>query len=195
MPNEDSRPMPRQDASAPADHPGSHAAPVANTAVEGFDTRDLRNALGSFATGVTIITTRGKDGGLHGLTANSFTSVSLNPPLVLWSASLYAHSLPAFQEGSHFVVNVLAHDQIELSNLFARTHENKFAEIDHMVAECGAPVIIGAAAHFECRNEYRHYGGDHIIFIGHVERYAYTQRPTLLFCRGKYLRGEPLLPP
>ena len=98
-------------------------------------------------------------------------------------------------EGSHFVVNVLAYDQIELSNKFARTHDNKFAEIDHMIPECGAPVLIGAAAHFECRNEYRHYGGDHIIFIGHVERYAHTSKPTLLFCRGKYMRGEPLVPP
>ena len=194
MPNENARPARRQDQSA-VDHPGSHAASVKNTAAEGFDTRDLRNALGSFATGVTIITARGKDGGLYGLTANSFTSVSLTPPLVLWSASLYAQSLPAFQEGSHFVVNVLAHDQVELSNFFARTREDKFAEIEHMIAECGAPVILGAAAHFECRNEYRHYGGDHIIFIGHVERYAYTQKPTLLFCRGRYLRGEPLLAP
>jgi flavin reductase (DIM6/NTAB) family NADH-FMN oxidoreductase RutF len=114
--------------------------------------------------------------------------------LVLWSASLYAQSLPAFQEGSHFVVNILAYDQIALSNEFARSHENKFANIDHIIPECGAPVLIGAAAHFECRNEYRHYGGDHIIFIGHVERYAYTNRPILLFCRGKYMRGEPLLP-
>jgi flavin reductase (DIM6/NTAB) family NADH-FMN oxidoreductase RutF len=74
-------------------------------------------------------------------------------------------------------------------------HENKFAEIDHIIPECGAPVLIGSAAHFECRNEYRHYGGDHIIFIGHVERYAHTSKPTLLFCRGKYMRGEPLIPP
>jgi flavin reductase (DIM6/NTAB) family NADH-FMN oxidoreductase RutF len=177
------------------DFSGSHAAPVRSTTGEDFDSRDFRNALGSFATGVTIITARSPSGGLYGMTANSFTSVSLTPPLVLWSASLYAQSLPAFQEGSHFVVNVLAYDQIELSNKFARTHENKFAEIDHMIPECGAPVLIGAAAHFECRNEYRHYGGDHIIFIGHVERYAYTNKPTLLFCRGTYMRGEPLLPP
>ena len=166
---------------------GSHAAPVQSTSGEGFDLRDLRNALGTFGTGVTIVTARSRAGGLYGMTANSFTSVSLNPPLVLWSASLYAQSLPAFQEGTHFVVNILAHDQIELSN--------KFAEIDHIIPECGAPVLIGSAAHFECRNEYRHYGGDHIIFIGHVERYAYTQKPTLLFCRGKYMRGEPLVPP
>jgi len=175
------------------EHPGSHAAPVKSTSGEGFESRDFRSALGTFATGVTIITARGKDGGLYGMTANSFTSVSLTPPLVLWSASLYAQSLPAFQEGSHFVVNILAYDQIELSNEFARSHENKFADIDHIITECGAPVLIGSAAHLECRNEYRHYGGDHIIFVGHVERYAYTNRPTLLFCRGKYMRGEPLL--
>ena len=165
--------------------PGSHAAPVQSTSGEGFDLRDFRSALGTFATGVTIVTARSASGGLYGMTANSFTSVSLTPPLVLWSASLYAQSLPAFQEGSHFVVNILAHDQIELSN--------KFDEIDHVIPECGAPVLIGAAAHFECRNEYRHYGGDHIIFIGHVERYAHTPKPTLLFCRGKYMRGEPLI--
>jgi flavin reductase (DIM6/NTAB) family NADH-FMN oxidoreductase RutF len=174
--------------------PGSHAAPVHHTSSENFNSRELRNALGTFATGVTIITARSKAGKLVGLTANSFTSVSLQPPLVLWSASLYADSLSAFQEGSHFVVNILAADQIELSNRFARKHEDKFAEVDHIIPECGAPVLIGAAAHFECRNEYRHYGGDHIIFIGHVERFAYTGKPTLLFCRGQYMRGEPLIP-
>jgi flavin reductase (DIM6/NTAB) family NADH-FMN oxidoreductase RutF len=172
---------------------GSHAAPVHATDSENFDSRELRNALGTFATGVTIITARSKAGKLVGLTANSFTSVSLQPPLVLWSASLYADSLSAFQEGSHFVVNVLAADQIELSNKFARKHEDKFIDVDHIIPECGAPVLIGSAAHFECRNEYRHYGGDHIIFIGHVERFAYTTKPTLLFCRGKYMRGEPLI--
>ncbi|MGH7036814.1 MAG: flavin reductase family protein [Stellaceae bacterium] len=172
---------------------GSHAAPIHHTGSEKFDSRELRNALSAFATGVTIITARNKDGRLVGLTANSFTSVSLQPPLVLWSASLYADSLSAFQEGSHFVVNILAADQIELSNRFARKNEDKFAEVDHIIPECGAPVLIGSAAHFECRNEYRHYGGDHIIFIGHVERFAYTTKPTLLFCRGKYMRGEPLI--
>jgi flavin reductase (DIM6/NTAB) family NADH-FMN oxidoreductase RutF len=175
--------------------PGSHAAPLKSTSAEGFDSRDFRNALGAFATGVTIVTTCGRDGRLVGMTANSFTSVSLDPPLVLWSASLFAQSLPSFQEGTHFVVNVLAHDQIPLSQRFARQHENKFSDTPHLVSECGCPVLIGAAAHFECKNEYRHYGGDHIIFIGRVERYAFTDKPTLLFCRGKYMRGEPLPPP
>ncbi|HEV2186759.1 MAG TPA: flavin reductase family protein [Stellaceae bacterium] len=177
----------------PNDLPGSHSATVHSTSAEGFNTRELRNALGSFATGVTIITTRDRSGKLHGMTANSFTSVSLSPPLVLWSSSLYAQSLPAFQEGSHFVVNILAYDQIELSNKFAKQSDDKFIGTEHVIAESGAPVIIGAAAHFDCRNEFRHYGGDHIIFIGHVERFAYTDRPTLMFCRGKYMRGEPIL--
>jgi len=176
------------------DLPGSHNADVHHTGAEGFNPRELRNALGSFGTGVTIITTRTKSGYITGMTANSFTSVSLNPPLVLWSSSLYANSLPAFQESSHFVVNILAHDQIELSNKFAKSIEDKFNDVDHIIPESGAPVLIGSAAHFECRNEFRHYGGDHIIFIGHVERFAYTDKPTLMFCRGKYVRGEPIQP-
>ena len=175
------------------DFPSSHEAVVHSTSAEGFNTRELRNALGAFATGVTIITTRDGDGKLHGMTANSFTSVSLSPPLVLWSSSLYAQSLPAFQGGSYFVVNILAFDQIELSNKFAKQSDDKFINVDHIIPESGAPVIVGSAAHFECRHEFRHYGGDHIIFIGHVERFAYTDKPTLLFCRGKYMRGEPIL--
>ena len=145
------------------DLPGSHQAQVHSTSAEGFNTRELRSALGSFATGVTIITTRDRDGTPHGMTANSFSSVSLNPPLVLWSSSLYAQSLPAFQESPHFCVNILAYDQIELSNKFAKQADDKFVDVDH------------------------------IIFIGHVERFAYTDKPTLLFCRGKYMRGEPIL--
>ena len=178
---------------AMAEPMSSHSATVHSTSAEGFNARELRNALGSFGTGVTIITTRSRNGTLHGMTANSFSSVSLNPPLVLWSSSLYAQSLPAFQEGGHFVVNILAYDQIELSNKFAKSTDDKFVNVDHIIPESGAPVLIGAAAHFECRNEFRHYGGDHIIFIGHVERFAYTDKPTLMFCRGKYVRGEPIL--
>src|SRR3979490_3614566 len=129
------------------DLPGSHSATVHSTSAEGFNTRELRNALGSFATGVTIITTRGRDGKLHGMTAHSFHSLSLNPPLVLWSSSLYAQSLPAFQEGTHFVVNILAYDQIELSNKFAKQSDDKFIDADHIIPESGAPVIVGSAAH------------------------------------------------
>src|SRR5205807_6542964 len=120
------------------DLPGSHQAQVHSTSAEGFNTRELRNALGSFATGVTIITTRDRDGTPHGMTANSFSSVSLNPPLVLWSSSLYAQSLPAFQESPHFCVNILAYDQIELSNKFAKQADDKFVDVDHIIPESGA---------------------------------------------------------
>jgi len=157
-----------------------------------FDMREFRSALGTFATGVTIITTRGRDGEPVGLTVNSFASVSLEPPLVLWSQSLYAQSLQSFQEASHFVVNVLAADQVELSKRFAGAHDNRFLDVEHIVPDHGAPVIAGCAAHFECRNEARYYGGDHIIFLGRVERYAYTRKPTLMFCHGRYMRGRPL---
>jgi len=151
------------------------------------DTRDVRSALGTFATGVTIVTARGKDGGPVGLTVNSFASVSLEPPLVLWSQSLYAQSLPAFQEASHFVVNVLAADQLDLAKRFAGQHDDRFLDVAHIVPDHGAPVIDGCASHFECRNEARYYGGDHVIFLGRVERYAFTLKPTLMFCRGEFL--------
>ena len=166
--------------------------PAAEPAPAGFDARDFRTALATFATGVTIMTARGRDGEPVGLTVNSFASVSLDPPLVLWSQSLYAQSLAAFQEASHFVVNVLAADQVELSKRFAGAHDNRFLNVQHVVPEHGAPVIAGCAAHFECRNEARYYGGDHVIFLGRVERYAYTSRPTLMFCHGRYMRGRPL---
>jgi flavin reductase (DIM6/NTAB) family NADH-FMN oxidoreductase RutF len=164
----------------------------AGAATPAFDARDFRTALGAFATGVTIVTTRGRQGEPVGLTVNSFTSVSLDPPLVLWSQSLYAQTLPAFQEASHFVVNVLAADQVALSKRFAGEHDDRFLDVEHIVPEHGAPVIVGCAAHFECRNEDRYYAGDHVIFIGRVERYLHTAKPTLMFCRGRYIRGLPL---
>jgi flavin reductase (DIM6/NTAB) family NADH-FMN oxidoreductase RutF len=170
------------------------SAPV-DAAAAPFDLLDFRKALGIFATGVTIVTARGRRGEPVGLTVNSFTSVSLDPPLVLWSQSLYAKTLPAFQEASHFVVNILAADQIDLSKRFAGEHDDRFLDVAHIVPEHGAPVIAGCAAHFECRNEDRHYGGDHVIFIGRVERFAHTAKPTLMFCRGRYMRGAPLGPP
>jgi flavin reductase (DIM6/NTAB) family NADH-FMN oxidoreductase RutF len=172
--------------------PAMPQAPSDEAMAPPFDLRDFRDALGSFATGVTICTTRSRQGEPVGLTVNSFASVSLEPPLVLWSQSLYAQSLPAFQEASHFVVNVLAADQVALAKRFAGDHDNRFLDVEHIVPEHGAPVIAGCAAHFECRNEARYYGGDHIIFLGRVERYTHTPKPPLMFCRGRYMRGRPL---
>jgi flavin reductase (DIM6/NTAB) family NADH-FMN oxidoreductase RutF len=147
---------------------------------------DLRRAFGTFATGVTIITTRNAAGDLFGLTANSFTSLSLDPPLVLWSQSRLAASYPAFAEATHFGVNVLGGEHRDLSLRFARPHPDKFGGIDYTLGRYGVPLITGAAAHFECRREERHEGGDHVIFVGRVERYEYTIKPILLFCHGKY---------
>jgi flavin reductase (DIM6/NTAB) family NADH-FMN oxidoreductase RutF len=151
-----------------------------------IDPRDLRNALGCFGTGVTIITAVAADGRRVGLTANSFSSVSLNPPLVLWSLVAHSPNLPIFQEASHFTVNVLARQQEALARHFARHAEDKFAGIDCTPGLGGAPILEGALAHFECRNASRYYGGDHVIFLGAVEAYRYSAGEPLLFSRGQF---------
>ncbi len=161
-------------------------------ATASFDARDLRNALGTFATGVAIITTRDPQGRLYGLTGNSFSSVSLDPPLVLWSLSCAAPSLPAFREATHFGVNVLAMEQHELAVRFARPHSDKFEGVQYTLGAYGVPLVEGAPAHFECRIVDRYYGGDHEIFLGQVERFSYIRKPTLLFCHGSYHRAHPL---
>jgi 3-hydroxy-9,10-secoandrosta-1,3,5(10)-triene-9,17-dione monooxygenase reductase component len=127
-----------------------------------------------------------------GLTANSFNSVSLDPPLVLWSLSLYSQSLPAFQESGHFTVNILSRDQVHLSQRFAKPAPNKFDNVNVTAGAGGAPLIEGCAAYLECRQEFRHYGGDHIIFIGRVVNFVCTDREPLLYCKGEYMVGRPL---
>ena len=159
-----------------------------------MDAKAYRRTLGCFATGVTIITTRRASGENVGLTVNSFNSVSLDPPLVLWSLSLYAQSLPAFQEASHFAVNILAADQVQLSQRFATSVPNKFEGVDVTYGAGGVPMIEGCAAYLQCRQEYRHYGGDHIIFIGSVVEHIRTEREPLIFCKGEYMLGRPLRP-
>lgn len=111
---------------------------------------------------------------------------------MLWSLSRAAPSLPAFRAATHFGVTVLATEQQALALRFARPHRNKFENVPHSLGEYGVPLIEGAAAHFECRIVDRYYGGDHEIFLGHVERYTYERKPTLLFCHGAYQRAEPL---
>jgi len=150
------------------------------------DPRDLRNALGLFATGVTIVTTRAAAGDPIGLTANSFSSVSLSPPLVLWSLSLRSPNLANFLQSSHFGINVLARDQVALAQRFSRPIPRKFEGVAHGYGAHGMPMIDGAAAQFECRTEARHYAGDHVIFIGHVLHYRHADRDVLGFLRGRY---------
>jgi flavin reductase (DIM6/NTAB) family NADH-FMN oxidoreductase RutF len=157
-----------------------------------FDTREVRRALGTFATGVTIITTRSADGECVGLTVNSFSSVSLEPPLVLWSLSSRSPSLGAFERASHFGVNVLAADQVPLSQRFSSRIPDKFGGVDWYEGVGGVPLLAGASAHLECANNMRHVGGDHVVFIGHVERFVYEHKPPLVFCHGRYMSAADL---
>ena len=163
----------------PAPNPNEEAPPD-------FDPRDFRNALGSFGTGVTVITAANATGERAGLTVNSFSSVSLNPPMVLWSLSMFAPSLRIFQEASHYAVNVLAAGHQDLAMQFAKSLEDKFAGVAWREGRGGAPVLDGVVATFECRNAFRYYGGDHAIFLGAVEQYAHSGDEPLLFCRGAF---------
>jgi flavin reductase (DIM6/NTAB) family NADH-FMN oxidoreductase RutF len=153
-----------------------------------IDPRDFRNALGTFATGVTIITAIAPDGRPYGLTCNSFASVSLNPPLVLWSLGLYSSSLGAFQSASHFAVNILGATQQELANKFAKSSDDKFIGVAWTPGLGKAPLLADCVANFQCRAANRYYGGDHVIFLGAVEAYAYNRNEPLLFARGGYGR-------
>lgn len=151
-----------------------------------MDTNTFRRALGRFVTGVTVVTTRDAEGRPIGLTANSFNSVSLDPPLVLWSLARRSANLAAFEAASHFAVNILADDQTALSERFARPSEDRFAGLDWTEGLGGAPVLAGCAATFECRTESRHEGGDHVIFLGRVERFDHAERVPLAFHGGRY---------
>lgn len=151
-----------------------------------IDPRDFRNALGSYATGVTVITAATPDGKRAGLTCNSFASVSLNPPLVLWSLVVYSPSMSIFQNASHFAVNVLGASQQSLATQFATRAEDKFAGVAWTPGLGDAPVLDNAVATFQCRAADRYHGGDHIIFLGAVEAYAYNRTEPLLFARGSF---------
>ncbi len=155
--------------------------------IEAFDPRDFRRALGSFATGVTIITTRGADGDI-GVTANSFNSVSIDPPLVLWSLAKNSRSLAAFADASHFAVHILASNQEELSNQFANSGIDKFNQVGVTRGANDIPLLEGCSARFQCRSAYRYEGGDHIIFVGEVVAYEHRPAPPLLFHGGRYVQ-------
>jgi flavin reductase (DIM6/NTAB) family NADH-FMN oxidoreductase RutF len=152
------------------------------------DARDFRTALGCFPTGVCLVTTLGSDGARAGMTANSFSSVSLDPPMVLWSLARTASSAPLFRDAEYFAINVLAAGDDALSSHFARPGADKFAAFANRFTAGmgGVPLLAGAAATFECHSRHRYYGGDHIIVIGVVERYTHRDVPPLVFHRGKY---------
>lgn len=151
-----------------------------------FDSKAFRAALGAFATGVTVITTVGRNGKLIGLTANSFNSVSLDPPLVLWSLAKKAYSLQDFVAARHWAVHVLSAEQEALSNRFARAAEDKFAGVDLEFSPEGIPLLCDCAARFECSRAFQYEGGDHLIFVGEVLRFQKNDLPPLVFHGGSY---------
>lgn len=155
------------------------------------DARTLRSALGRFATGVTIITTV-TEGRREGLTANSFAALSLEPPLVLWSLGRAAPSAAGFLAAGRFAINVLGADQAGLSQHFSRPRADKFAGIDIQDGLAGLPLVTNALACFECRTEQVVDGGDHLLFIGRVERLRYRDGEPLIFSAGGYCTTVPL---
>jgi flavin reductase (DIM6/NTAB) family NADH-FMN oxidoreductase RutF len=158
-----------------------------------FDSTQFRAALGMFATGVTIVTARGADGSLVGLTANSFNSVSLNPALVLWSLAMRAGSMPVFSRGSHYAINILAADQVALAQRFATRDIDRFAGVAWREGAGGAPVLEGVAAVFECANRSQYEEGDHVIFVGEVESCsARAGAQPLIFHGGRYFTELPI---
>lgn len=150
------------------------------------DVASFRNALGRFATGVTIVTTLDPTGRPVGLTANSFNSVSLDPPLVLWSLARRSLNLRIFLDAGHFAVNVLAADQRRLSDRFARPADDRFAGVDWEAGTAGVPVLAGATASFECATDSLVDGGDHVIFLGRVARCRHADKEPLIYHAGRY---------
>ncbi len=157
---------------------------------------DFRAALGMFATGVTVVSARSGNGQLVGLTANSFDSVSLDPPLVLWSLSRRSAALAVFRAGTHYAINVLAAEQLALAQRFAAPLRDRWAGVSWWPGPAGAPLIEGAVAHFECLNRSRYDEGDHVIFVGQVEHCDHRPGAApLLFHGGRYYTEHPLPQP
>ena len=158
-----------------------------------FSLPEFRSALGMFATGVTIVTARTAEGTLIGLTASSFNSVSMSPPLVLWSLARTAGSMAAFSTGSHYAINILSASQQDLARQFATPGVDRFAGVEVTLGAQGAPVLGGAVATFECFNRSQYEEGDHVIFVGEVERCAFQQGASpLLYHGGKFYAEHPL---
>ena len=151
-----------------------------------IDPSQLRQVLGQFATGITVIAARSGDGDLVGLTANSFGALSLDPPLITWALRLNSSNLPVFQAADRFVVNVLAEAQVEVSRRFASSALSKFDGVAYALGQSGLPLIHGAAAWFECRTVSQQVVGDHCLFIAAVETFARSESPPLIFHGGGY---------
>ena len=152
---------------------------------------DYRRALAQFATGVTIVTTRAANGAPAGLTVNSFNSVSLDPPLVLWSLSLKASSLEAFRDCRYYAVNVLAAHQLEAAKTFADPKADRFAKVAWHAGPFDMPVVDGCVAALIVGNRSKYIEGDHLIFVGEVFTYDAPGGPALVFHDGRYIASAP----
>jgi flavin reductase (DIM6/NTAB) family NADH-FMN oxidoreductase RutF len=171
--------------------PGADPSFRPEIASKQFDCRELRDCLSTFVTGVTVITTVDREGARYGLTVNSFSSVSLDPPLILWSQRLVAPSFPIFRDAPYFAVNILAENQIDISRRFSSNVADKFADLDVIVGHGGIPLIAGCAAYLECSTESTFSGGDHLVFIGRVQGMKKLQHRPLAFGGGRYMIVQP----
>lgn len=154
--------------------------------------KKYRRALSRFATGVAVMTTTQNDGTPAGVTVNSFSSVSLEPPLILWSLALHSSVFIHFENGARFGVNILASSQTELSRRFSTRSPDRFAGVSWSLGAAGVPLLVNALATFECAVEARHPAGDHMIFIGRVLDYDDTAGEPLVFHSGAYWQTSTL---
>ena len=161
--------------------------------IAAFDARGFRNALGRFPTGVAIVTARDAQGGLHGLTVNSFTSASLEPPLSLWSLRNASSMMPVFREVEHFTVNLLAEEHLDDGRSFAKSGPRNFNTVKWILENENAPTLVGAVAIFNCRTASRVPAGDHMVFLGEVLTFNYSSASPLLFHAGKFFESDELL--
>jgi flavin reductase (DIM6/NTAB) family NADH-FMN oxidoreductase RutF len=150
------------------------------------DSSELRRAMGSFATGITVVTCCDAKGRPCGITANSFSSVSLEPPLVLWNIARASNSLEAFLNADQFVINVLAEHQRAVAQHFAQSDHQLFDQIDFEPGPAGTPLLPETLGRFECSTHHIYEGGDHYIIVGKVNRYRYASGAPLLFYGGRY---------
>lgn len=151
-----------------------------------IDSREFRNGLGQFATGVTIVTTRDTQGAAVGMTANSFASLSLEPPLVLWSIAKTSSNYVAFAEAKEFAIHVLGADQTALCSQFARKDIDRFANVEIEAGREGTPLLRDYLARFQCSTEHRYEGGDHLIIVGRVQQLDAQAGDPLLFFQGRF---------
>jgi len=151
-----------------------------------FDQRQFRDALAQFATGVTIVCTRAPNGRYVGFTANSFNSVSLDPPLILWTIAGRSASFAAFESAERYAVNILSSEQADLARRFSRPHADRFAGVAHRLGWSDAPLIDGCVAWLECRHHARHPAGDHVVFVGEVVTVERARGHALIFHQGRF---------